>query len=80
MREQNIMPAILIDMVAVGEETGELEDTLKTIAAYYDAELEMATDAAIKKLEPAILVGSAGIAGFIVIAIYVAMFEMYNAM
>ena len=80
MREQNIMPAILIDMVAVGEETGELEDTLKTTAGYYDAELEMATDAAIKKLEPAILVGLAAIAGFIVIAIYVAMFEMYNVM
>ena len=80
MREQNVMPAILIDMVAVGEETGELEDTLNTIAAYYDAELEMATDAAIKKLEPAILVGLAGVAGFIVISIYMAMFSMYDAM
>lgn len=80
MREQNVMPAILIDMVAVGEETGELEDTLNTIAAYYDAELEMATDAAMKKLEPAILVGLAGVAGFIVIAIYMAMFEMYAVM
>lgn len=80
MREQSIMPDILIDMVAVGEETGELEDTLHTIAGYYDVELEMATDSAIKKLEPAILVALAGIAGFIVIAIYVAMFEMYNVM
>ena len=80
MREQKVMPDILIDMVGVGEETGELEETLHTIAGYYDAELEMAIAAAMRKLEPALLVGLAGIAGFIVIAIYVAMFEMYNAM
>ena len=80
MREANYMPDILVDMVAVGEETGELEDTLETVAAYYDAELEMATEDALKKLEPALLVGLAVIAGFIVIAIYMAMFSMYNAM
>ena len=80
MREQAVMPDILIDMVGVGGETGELEETLNTIAGYYDAELEMAIAAAMRKLEPALLVGLAGIAGFIVIAIYVAMFDMYGAM
>ena len=80
MREEQCLPDILVDMVSVGEETGEMEDTLHTIAGYYDAELEMAIDAAMKKLEPALLVGLAGIAGFIVIAIYMAMFEMYGAM
>ncbi len=80
MREANYMPDILVDMVGVGEETGEIESTLHTIAGYYDAELEMATDAALKKLEPALLVGLAGIAGFIVIAIYMAMFSMYSGM
>lgn len=80
MRESGCMPDILVDMVAVGEETGELEDTLKTISAYYDVELSMATAAALAKLEPAILVFLAGFAGFIVIAIYMAMFDMYGAM
>ena len=80
MREEQCLPDILVDMVGVGEETGELEETLHTIAGYYDAELQMATDSAMKKLEPALLVGLAGIAGFIVIAIYMAMFEMYGAM
>ncbi|MBR4656107.1 MAG: type II secretion system F family protein [Oscillospiraceae bacterium] len=80
MREDQCLPDILVDMVGVGEETGEMEDTLHTIAGYYDAELQMATDAAMKKLEPALLVGLAGIAGFIVIAIYMAMFSMYSAM
>ena len=80
MREAGCMPDILNDMVAVGEETGELEDTLNTIAAYYDAELEMAMTNALNKLEPTVLVFIAGVAGFIVIAIYMAMFEMYGVM
>ena len=80
LRETDALPDILVDMVGVGEETGELEGTLATIAAFYDNELEEATAAALAKLEPAILVVLAGIAGFIVIAMYVAMFSMYNGM
>ncbi len=80
MREADFMPDILVDMVSVGEETGEMEKTLHTIAGYYDAELDQAIASALAKLEPALLVGLAGIAGFIVIAIYMAMFSMYAAM
>ena len=80
LRESDAMPDILTDMVAVGEETGELEATLDTAASYYDSELDSATQAALTKLEPAVLVLMAGVAGFIVIAVYVAMFDMYGAM
>ena len=80
IRESGMMPDILTDMTAVGEETGELEQTLHTVAGYYDAELEVAINSALGKLEPALLVGLGAVAGFIVIAIYVAMFEMYNNM
>ncbi len=80
MREAAYLPDILVDMVTVGEETGELETTMGTISGYYDTELEMATAAALKKLEPALLVFMAVVTGFIVIAIYVAMFEMYNVL
>ena len=80
LRESACMPDILTDMVSVGEETGEMESTLRTIAAYYDNEVMMATDAAVRKIEPTLLVGMAVIAGFIVIAIYMAMFSMYGNM
>lgn len=80
VRESGVMPDILTDMTAVGEETGELEETLHTIAGYYDVELETAINAALAKMEPALLVGLGAVAGFIVIAIYVAMFDMYNVM
>ncbi len=80
MRESGVMPDILVDMVSVGEETGEMESTLKTIAGYYDNELEVAIAAAIAKLEPALLVVLAGIAGYIVIAIYMSIFGLYGMM
>ena len=80
MREAAVMPDILVDMVNVGEETGELEDTMSTIAGYYDTELEMAPDSAMQKLQTIALLFVAAIAGFIVVAIYLAMFDMYGAM
>lgn len=80
MRQIEVMPDILVDMVGVGEETGEMEGTLHTIAMYYDAELEVAINDAMAKLEPALLVILAGIVGFIVIAVYGSMFSMYSMM
>ncbi len=80
LRESACMPDILVDMVAVGEESGELQSTLETVSAYYDAELETAVNSAISKLEPTLLVFMAGVAGFIVVAIYMAIFSMYSVM
>ena len=80
LREAACLPDILVDMTAVGEESGELAQTLTMTAEYYDSELEQATADALAKLEPTILVFLAGFAGFIVIAIYMAMFGMYAAM
>lgn len=80
LRESQVLPDILTDMVGVGEETGEMEKTLHTVALYYDSELEVAVNSAVAKLEPALLVFLAGVAGFIVLAIYMAMFELYGSM
>lgn len=80
LKDANCLPDILVDMTAVGEDSGELAQTLSMTADYYDAELEQATADALAKLEPTILVFLAGFAGFIVIAIYMAMFGMYAAM
>lgn len=80
MQESGCMPDILNDMVAVGEATGELEETLRTVGDYYDYELNDAIQSALKKLEPATLVIMAGVAGFIVVAIYLGIFTLYSAM
>lgn len=80
LRDSGCLPDILVDMAAVGEQSGELESTLTMTAAYYDDELEQATADALAKLEPATLIFMGVVAGYIVIAIYVAMFSMYNGM
>ncbi|MBQ8964453.1 MAG: type II secretion system F family protein, partial [Clostridia bacterium] len=80
LRDAKCLPDRLVDMTAVGEDSGELAQTLAMTAEYYDTELEQATAEALAKLEPTILVFLAGFAGFIVIAIYMAMFGMYAAM
>ncbi|MBR2705813.1 MAG: type II secretion system F family protein [Mogibacterium sp.] len=80
LRESGCLPDILVDMTAVGEESGELEQTLAMTADYYDSELESAIAAAMAKLEPATLVFMGAVAGYVVVAIYVAMFSMYNGM
>jgi type IV pilus assembly protein PilC len=80
MREAGVMPDILTDMVGVGEETGEMKHTLDVVAGYYDNELELAVTKAIGMLEPALLIFLALVAGYIAIAIYMAMFTMYEGM
>ena len=80
MRDSGCLPDILNDMVAVGEQSGELESTLTMTANYYDDELEQAIADALAKLEPMTLVFIGVVAGYIVVAIYIAMFGMYNAM
>lgn len=80
MRQAEYFPSTLTEMSAIGEETGELENTLETIGAYFDNEAEHATNQAISKLEPTIMVFLALFAGFIVISIYLPMFSMYDLM
>lgn len=71
------LPSLLVEMAGVGEESGSLEDTLTTIGLYYDSEVEEATAKAMGFLEPAITVFLGAAIGFIVIALYLPMFNMY---
>lgn len=80
MEESGIFQPILVDMCSVGERSGEMERTLRTVSTFYDAELDEAVKSALAKLEPALLVFIAAVAGFIVIAIYLAIFSMYGGM
>lgn len=74
MRQSKYFPKTLVEMSAIGEDTGELEETLETTGAYFDNEAQHATEQAIAKLEPTIMIAMALFAGFIVIAIYLPTF------
>lgn len=73
-------PKTLKEMTKIGEETGELDQTLKVIGVFYQNEADTATKKALDRLEPTMLVLLAIFAGFIVISIYLPMFTMYNLM
>ncbi|MDO5445023.1 MAG: type II secretion system F family protein [Eubacteriales bacterium] len=78
--DNEFLPPLLIEMTAVGEQSGSLDDTLTTIGAYYDSEVEQATAKALGMLEPAITIVMGVVIGFIVLALYMPMFTMYNSM
>lgn len=80
IRETEHFPANLKEMCAVGEETGELDQTLNVVGDYFTNEADHATKQAIAKLEPTLLVMLAIFAGFIVFAIYLPIFTMYDLM
>ena len=65
-----IMDDMVVNMVDVGEETGELDTMLYKVADTYDKEVEAATDGLMSMLEPLLVMVLGGIVGFIVIALF----------
>ncbi|MDD6739333.1 MAG: type II secretion system F family protein [Coriobacteriaceae bacterium] len=80
MAQVPFLPQALTEMATVGEATGSIEDTLATMGQFYDEETDRASQRALSKLEPAILVFIAAFAGYVVIALYLAMFSIYSGM
>lgn len=80
LRDNPYFPPLLVEMTAVGEESGSLEETLETIGAYFDSEVEEKSAKALGMLEPIMTIVLGVIIGFIVIALYLPMFTMYNGM
>lgn len=72
------LPPLLVEMASVGEESGALEDTLATIGVYYDSEVETTSTRALGMLEPILTIFLGVVIGFIVLALYMPMFTMYN--
>ncbi len=70
LRESRIVDDIVVNMIDVGEETGDLDTMLNKIADNYDEEVEVAVDSLVSLLEPIMIVVLGGIVGFIVIALF----------
>jgi type IV pilus assembly protein PilC len=71
-------PSMVCQMVAVGEETGALETMLSKVADFYEEQVEAAIKALTSILEPIMIVVIGAIVGFIVIAMYMPMFKIYD--
>ena len=73
-----IFPPMVGHMVAVGEETGQLEYMLSKVADFYEAEVDAKVKALTALIEPVMIVFVGGIVGFIVIAMYLPIFSLYD--
>jgi type IV pilus assembly protein PilC len=78
LERNSIFPPMVSHMVAVGEETGQLEDMLGKVADFYEAEVDAKIKALTSLLEPVMIIFIGGIVGFIVISMYLPIFELYD--
>jgi type IV pilus assembly protein PilC len=73
-----IFPTMVTHMVGVGEETGALDSMLSRVAEFYEEQVEASVKALTSILEPIMIIVIGGIVGFIVISMYLPLFDVYN--
>ncbi len=78
-RVPEAFPVMVTQMIGVGEETGALEIMMTKVADFYEEQVEAAVKALTSILEPVMIVIVGGIVGFIVIAMYLPMFKVYDS-
>jgi type IV pilus assembly protein PilC len=78
LKEAPVFPTMVGHMVGVGESTGELDTMLTKIAEFYEERVSAAVKALTSILEPVMIVFIGGMVGFIVIAMYLPLFKVYN--
>ena len=76
LARENVFPAMVIQMIDVGESAGALDQMLSKIADFYDEEVDTAVDALTALLEPILMVFLGIVVGFIVVAMYLPIFKM----
>ncbi|NLL91050.1 MAG: type II secretion system F family protein [Ruminococcaceae bacterium] len=79
LRQVKELPELLVEMTAVGEDSGSMEHTLEVIGRYYDTEVEYVTGRAVKLIEPTLIVIIAAFVAFILLSVYLPMFSMYGS-
>lgn len=73
-----VFPPMAVQMMAVGEDTGQLDQMLDKIADFYDQEVESTTEALTSLIEPIMIAVLGGIIGFMVIGLYMPIFSVFD--
>ncbi|HEU5465339.1 MAG TPA: type II secretion system F family protein [Gemmatimonadales bacterium] len=79
LQKSKVFPPMVISMIAVGEQTGGLDEMLSKIADFYDEEVDAAVSALLSLMEPIMIVVLGVIVGGMVVAMYLPIFDMVNA-
>ena len=78
METQGVFPNMVVQMIAVGEEAGSLDEMAAKVAVFYEAEVDNAVDSMSSLLEPLIMVILGVIVGGLVVAMYLPIFQLGN--
>ena len=78
LQEKKVFPSLAIQMMAIGEETGELDAMLMKVGAFYETEVEEAVKSLSSMLEPLMIVGIGGMVGSILLSMYLPMFAVFE--
>ena len=76
LRKTGVFPPMVIQMISIGEETGNLDTMLNKIADFYDQEVDVMVKGLTSMMEPLIMVGMGLVVGAIVLAMFMPMFEL----
>lgn len=80
LSSSGLFPPMVTQMVAVGEETGNLDAMLSKIADFYDTEVDYMLSSLTSMLEPIMIVGMGGIVGFIVVSVFLPLYQIIGSM
>ena len=78
LEEERVFPPMVTRMMAVGEETGDIDGMLTKIAQFYESEVDAAVKALTSIIEPLMIVVVGGIVGGIIVAMYLPMFQIFE--
>jgi len=78
IEKENVFPVLAIQMISIGEETGELDAMLMKVAEFYEDEVEQAVKALTSILEPIMMVFLAGMVAVILLSMYLPMFAVFD--
>ena len=76
LTEKKIFPSMVVQMLAVGEQTGALDTMLSKVADFYEDEVDVAVAALTSLLEPILMVGIGGMVGTVMVAMYLPIFSI----
>ena len=79
LQKSQVFPPMVISMISVGEQTGGLDEMLSKIADFYDEEVDAAVSGLLSLLEPMMIVFLGVVVGGMVVAMYLPIFDMINA-
>ena len=80
LRQTKVVEPMVVNMIDVGEETGELDSMLERIADTYDSDVDNMVSGMVSLLEPVMVITLGGMVGFIVIALFMPMVSMMQSM